>query len=250
MPNIGFRASSSIESSSATNLIVTKPTGTTDGDIVILVATVNGTDTLTDGNGATPFTSNYSATIGGAGFRVAIFSRRIQSGDPTTYRINGGGATRMALVALTFQNPDAAAIFDVTPSSSTHTQEVSSDGASINSVNVASTRFGCIHIITAHREISGADGYDSNLSGYTREITTVGSAPDISVYYKILGAAGNAGAQTVTASSGGNGTSVAQSFILINSAATIFTLDPGSYAVSGQIVDFRSGSLMYLRHSK
>jgi hypothetical protein len=118
------RAASTNSSSTGTAVSITAPTGTVTGDLVVCVVHGNGQTTIADNNGSTPFTKaaisgddaagNYKPNPTG-GQTGAIFTRRIQSGDPSTYNFTLGATGRWGVVAVCFQNPHPTTIFDATP---------------------------------------------------------------------------------------------------------------------------------------
>lgn len=256
MANISFLASATATSNAAATLAVTAPSGTTIGDLVVVLATRNApggiTDTVSDNNAGHAFTKDRTDWESSNGLTLVIFSRRIVSGDPGSYSFTFAGdlgPTRFTIYALTFRNPDATSIYDVTPSAATESHK-NPDAATVNTVSVASTRAGCIHVICATRE--GGTGYfDSTPTGYTKE--AAGGNALNTVWYKVLGAAGATAAQTVTASGGGSGATQTQSFIIMNSPAPAnfpITATVGSLLLAGVDVVFRLGSFTYLRYKK
>ena len=140
------RSSSSNSASTGTAISVTAPTGTTTGDLVIVTITHNNEAALSDNNGATPFTEDleYTPSVGGFG-RLAVYSRRIQAGDPTTYNFTSSGAgSRWSIVAVTFQNPNPTTIYDVAP--------VGNDSAGVpgttgTASSITTTTANAIHVI-------------------------------------------------------------------------------------------------------
>lgn len=119
--NIGTGASGSPVS-------VTAPAGTTTGDVVVIIANLNNSNiTITDDNGATPFTQDLYLNLSGGSQAVSVFSRRIQAGDPSTYTFTlSAGSDRWTLIAVTWQNPDPLTIYDVAPSTLNCSQQATS----------------------------------------------------------------------------------------------------------------------------
>jgi len=257
MANISFLASSQATSGNASTLSVTAPAGTTIGDLVIVIAARNAfatTDSIIDNNAGHVFTKDRHDWEAGNGLSLVIFSKRIVSGDPGSYsfKFSGDtGTTRFSLGALTFRDPDGTTIYDVIPSGTTEVHK-SPDSATVNIASVTSTRSGCVHVMCATRE-GGTGQFDSTPTGYTKELTLSGGSALNTIWYKVLGAAGATGAQTVTASGGGSGSTQTQSFIILNGAAPAsFTLtaNSGAYTESGVDATLRIGAFTYLRYSK
>lgn len=110
------------EAASGTALTVTKPTGTTAGDIVIVFISINGgagdgMTSLTDNNGSTPFTD------AGAGLRhynsdsgtYQIFYRVAGASEPASYAFTSNLNTRWSIYASTYRGGDTSTPFDVAP---------------------------------------------------------------------------------------------------------------------------------------
>lgn len=215
--NVSFVATTINSSNAANTLTVDSPTGTTTGDLVIVVGTRNTSagsgDSIVDDNGATPFTKVREDYESSNGSQLVIFRRVIQGGDPTTWTFDFSGdtsATRFSLMSATFRDQHAD-LFDVLPSGSTVTTE-NPDGGNISCNGNTTTIDNSIHVLIGGRE--GGSVYDGVPSGYT---TIVGGGsfhqPQTSAY-KIYATAGATGAQVFTGPSTGSG--ICQSFTIKN----------------------------------
>lgn len=143
--NTVIRESSIGTAATGTAVTVAAPTGTTTGDLVVVVVHANGQTTIVDNNGATPFTedlNDFQQSTGGG--TVSVFSRRIQAGDPTTYAFTIGATGRWTAVAVTFQKPHDSAIYDVAPAVGNSTAS-SVGGTSANSVDITTNYTNAIH---------------------------------------------------------------------------------------------------------
>lgn len=225
MADIAYRSQNIATSAASSSLSVTAPAGTTAGDLVIVLASMNAPDasfTTTDNNGSTPFTKDRNDFETFNGLTLSIFSRRIQAGDPTSYAFTNNAGSRFSLIALTFQNPDPTTIYDVVPSGSTVIDK-GADAATVNCTSVTSTRNGCIHLMCATRE-GGSGVFDNTPTGYTWLVSGGSLHAQNSLWLKVLSTAGASGTQTVTASGGGSGSALTQSFILLNGVTAVLTV--------------------------
>lgn len=178
---------------SSTAPAVTAPTGTTTGDLVIVVVTINGQTTLVDNNGATPFTedlNDYQPEVA-QGLTTSIFSRRIVGGDPATYTFTAGASGAWAVVAITFQNPNVTTIYDAGPTGGNH----AASGSSGTSIDITTVTANAWHIAVmcpdtaANTPVTGPAGYTLVSQTTTRFLL---------VAYKEIASPGAVGAQTFT----------------------------------------------------
>lgn len=222
MANISIRATSLNTSPSAATLSVTAPSGTTTGDVVVVMATRNSPgsgDSIVDNNGGTPFTSDRADHEAGNGNELVIFSRRIQGGDPGSYSFTFSGdlgATRFSLAAITFADPDGSTIYDVAPSGSTVNIE-GVDGGDITTVDINTATANSIHIIIGARE--GGNYDDTIPTGYTRQFFGASFDQPMSIFSKIIGTPGATGSQTLTGA--GDGAGISHSFALKNGTVPV-----------------------------
>jgi hypothetical protein len=187
------RATSSATGASGTALSVSAPTGTTTGDVVIVIAHVNNEEFVEDNNGATPFTEDLAEyqndfTLHG----LSIFSRRIQSGDPSTYNFTIGSSQRWTLVAIALQNPHATDIYDVAPSSGACATADVSDGNGNVVPSITTLTSGALHFSVAG--FDGTVGMSSSPSGYT--VLHQSGDETIGVGYKLMTSAISTGTTT------------------------------------------------------
>ena len=163
-----IRASSQNSATTGTALSVAAPTGTTAGDLVIVAAHANTQTTIADNNGATPFTediNDYKPNTS-SGHVVSLFSRVVQSGDPTTYNFTSGASGRWSLIAVTFQDPHADK-WDVAPSTSNAQNLDSPPGSSgAQSKTITTLTDNAIHCALAFID-AAIDDFTGWPSGYT-----------------------------------------------------------------------------------
>lgn len=186
---MSVRSSSIGTASSGTAISVAAPAGTTVGDIVILVMNQNGTLTAADNNGSTPFTKDagYFNFGGGGGGNIAVWSRRIQAGDPSTYNFTASGSDRWTIVAVCFQNPDPTTIYNVSPFANI-TDTGTAGGNTVPSVTTTVNN-------SIHCSVSGNDGasnaFTSTPSGYVAQ--QAGGTQGIAFCTKTIVSAGATG---------------------------------------------------------
>lgn len=111
-----FRAASTAQATTGTAVSLSAPTGTTVGDLVLVVVNANNVTTVVDNNGSTPFTEDLNDfPQPTTGQTVSIFSRRIQSGDPSTYNFTIGTSGRWRVNALAIAAPNPNVIYEFPP---------------------------------------------------------------------------------------------------------------------------------------
>ena len=192
------RSSSSSSSPTGSAISVPAPQGTAAGDVVIVVVHGNGQTTIADNNGSTPFAKDLNdyQPNASSGMTVSIFSRRIQSGDPSSYNFTLGTGDRWSAVAITFQNPDSSAIYDIAPSVSYASYTDCQPCASTVTIPCITTiTDGAIHVA-----VGLVDGSSSSVAsgpaGYTLQQATTPQA--IGLYTKNISPAGATGIGTFT----------------------------------------------------
>jgi hypothetical protein len=196
------RAASTNSNTTGTAVSVTAPAGTATGDLVVCVVHGNGQITIADNNGSTAFTKaaisgddgsgNYKPNTTG-GQTLAVFTRRILGGDPSTYNFTLSATGRWGVVAITWQNPHASTIFDVTPTGGN-----SSDATNNNTGTAASittTTDNAIHCVAMCPDGGSAQTF-TEPSGYASQATTPGTAQPIDFSTKVITPAGATGVQT------------------------------------------------------
>jgi hypothetical protein len=190
------RSSSSNQATTGTAISVTAPTGTTTGDVVVIAINGNNNTTIADNNGSTPFTadiSNWSPnTVGGQ--TMSIYLRTIQTGDPTTYNFTLGTTGRWAIVAVTFQNPQAT-FYDVAPSTANGINlDNPMNQFTIDCKSITTQSNNAIHIALCM--IDGPINITGFPAGYTTEQNT--TQQPIAFSDKVIATAGATGIQTFT----------------------------------------------------
>lgn len=194
MANVSVRSSNfGTLQAGSTAASVTAPTGTAAGDVVICIVAANGTaTTMADNNGSTPFTKDLSEETE-VSHTVSVFSRRIVTGDPSTYAFTLGSSQRWSVVAVTFKDPDPSTIYDVLPSVGKNASTTSQDAPSITT-----TTANAIHCAVGTDDGLGSP-FASTPSGYTVEQNT---DTDMRIAFtdKTIATPSATGAQTFTVS--------------------------------------------------
>lgn len=192
-----IRASSSNHSTTGTAISVTAPTGTTTGDLVIISVHGNNQTTIADNNGSTPFTadiSDYKPNPTG-GHTLAIYSRRIVGGDPSTYNFTLGTSGRWSIIAITFQSPNVSTIYDVAPSTGNAANHDDSSGNTETAPTITTSTDNAIHVVCGYTD-DGSGGAPSAPAGYTQAQAPTDEPQGLAT--KVISPAGSTGAQTYT----------------------------------------------------
>lgn len=194
-----IRSPNSNSFTTGTNVFVGAPAGTAAGDAVVISVHCNNNTTIVDNNAATPFTTDLSAYSPNPvnGQTVAIFSRRIQAGDPGTYNFTIGTSGRWSIVAVTFQTPDPSNLYDVAPSTSNAANADDSTAATINAPSITTSTNNSIQVACGYLD-DGTGGIGSFPVGYTTQASPINQPQTIST--KTITPAGATGAQTYTGS--------------------------------------------------
>lgn len=245
---IGLRSTSTNTSNSADTLSVSAPSGTTTGDVVLVIATRNSAasdDLVVDNNGSTPFTRDATYFAADNGFSMNLFTRRIVGGDPSSYSFNftNPGATRFTLIAIAWSGPHATDIYDATPSFSYGTAITSIDSNSVT----ASIANG-YHLIVTMAE-GGDQAWDETTpSSYTKLHDGDAFNAATTVWYRVVGS-GSTGTKTLTASSSSE--VICASMIFKNTISDFpIAANSGSYIITGTQAILRPGSRTILKYRK
>ena len=167
------------------------------GDVVIVSVHFNNQTTIVDNNGATAWTediNDYKPNTTG-GHTLSVFSRRFQTGDPTTLHFTGGTSGRWSIIVDVWQNPNATNIYDVSPSTTNAANADDSAASTIDAPSITTLTANAIHVVHGYFD-DGAGGNPSGPAGYS-----AGGAQNNEpqgAFYKVIAAAGATGAQTVT----------------------------------------------------
>lgn len=198
MAQTQLRSSSNNSATTGTAVSVASPTGTTVGDLVLVVLACNNQTTIVDNNGATVFAENlndYQPNTAN-GLTLSVFSRRIIAGDPGTYNFTIGATGRWNVTAICIKNPHPSIIYDVSPVGGGNRDTTLAATVSANSITT--TTDSALHIIigcidTATLTMSGTPaGYTIIQNSSPNQTTTT--------MYKVISAAGATGSLTFTAS--------------------------------------------------
>lgn len=173
---------------------VSAPAGTTTGDLVVVVVHANGTVTIVDNNGSTPFTEDLDdLQEAGAGQTVSVFTRRIVGGDPSTYSFTIGSSGRWTCTAVTFQNPHASVIYDVAPA--VGNSGTTTTAGTLDSPSITTTNANAIHVVSGN-----SDGDTNTITGTPAGYTVQqnGGNQTTAIATKVITSPGSTGAQTWT----------------------------------------------------
>ena len=188
---LDYRSNDSGTIASGTALLVNAPSGTVAGDLVLIGVSTNINTTIADNNGGTPFTEDIT-DFGLSSMRCAFFSRRIQSGDPSSYAFTLGASTGARATAVTLSNPDPTTIYDDGPTGATGSNTTpTSDARTTSSDNAVMLQWYLID--------GGGHTFSSKPGGYT-EIVDLNTNTSHWVGYRLKTPAGSESAQAITIS--------------------------------------------------
>ncbi len=197
---LSYRSSSKNDSNTGTALSVAAPSGATTGDKVVVIVHANGQTTIVDNNGSTPFTENvndYQPNTSN-GHTVSVFSRTIQSGDPSTYNFTSGASGRWAVVAVCLQKGAGETIeFDVSPNTANFANADNSSTGDHTNPSITTGVANTIHITFCGWDTS-ATGTITTPSGYTLAQNTNSGGEPLHVSYKAIVSAGATGTTFIT----------------------------------------------------
>lgn len=130
-----------------------------------------------------------------SGHTMSVFSRVIQSGDPTTYNFTSGASGRWAVIAICATDT-ATPVDDVAPSTTNATNRDSSvDGTAVTaSINTGVNN--AYHIVVAGWD-TGAIGTITTPSGYTLLANANGGGNPTHASYKLITSAGATGTTNI-----------------------------------------------------
>lgn len=208
--------SSSVAVGADTAPTVAAPTGTTTGDVVVVIIYANSAGSFADNNGSTPFTedlADFQETNNGS--CSSIFSRRIQGGDPSTYAFTGPNE-KWTVVAICFSGPDPTTIYDVAPTS-TNSSAFAFTGTP-TSDDITTATGGAFHVVACGMDASVAsiDGTPATYTVLQQTNNTTGMA--FAAAYKAIASPAATGAQSWTPSAS-NG-SITHSFAVKAAASS------------------------------
>lgn len=121
------RDSTRVSAGSGTATNCDTPTGTASGDTCVVIAGINNNPTWVDNNGANALTKDL-AYEPGVNQALHVWSIRPSGGNITgwggTPDFTAGASTRWSMCMVTFSDPDGSVIWDVTPSTSHGTADI------------------------------------------------------------------------------------------------------------------------------
>lgn len=125
--SVQFVASASASTAAgSTSVTVNKPTGTSNGDIIIIGVTSNQT-----ANDTTFTLSGFTEQMdSGARVNCAVYTKTAGASEPSSYTINNSGSGRFAAVCVVYRSASVGVIGSV--SSSTSVSSVSAPGITVS----------------------------------------------------------------------------------------------------------------------
>jgi hypothetical protein len=191
-----------------TTLPLVTPASQATGDVLVVVLHVNSnpiTITQTSAQAATHPLTVDSASAGQVSHSAAVFSRRIQSGDPTQWEFIIGSSNRWTLLAWLFQSPHASVIYDVAP-----TFNWAGVGSPVNSPTITTLTANAIHCAMAGIDFTTASLWTALPgSGYTihyptAALPTGGGDEPVAGVSKVIASASATGTLAFTSDQSGS----------------------------------------------
>lgn len=180
------------QATTGTAVSVARPTGTTDNHVVSVAVHGNGQITISDNNTGTEFDKDFEYKPNtSSGHTVAIFSRIIQSGDPSTYNFTLSSSGGWGVVATTVEDVDLTNIYDNAPGIGNSFG--SESASSVNAPTITTATDNALHFA-----IGAVDSQTATLSSTPATYAAVnaaGGGRGISVATKVITPAGATGAQ-------------------------------------------------------
>jgi hypothetical protein len=135
---ITYVEGSSNYSGGANNITVTKPTGTTEGDVLIAICHWNGNATISDNNSSYPFTSSYGGGVNGTGATYKIFYRVAGSSEPSNYNFTSSTNDRVSGLIVSYRGVNTSNIFDEVPDADSEWGGNTSSTATVRAITTQS----------------------------------------------------------------------------------------------------------------
>jgi hypothetical protein len=126
---------------------VSPPAGTVTGDVVIVLVACSNSTTITDNNGAAPFTESATKNQTTTGQRISVFERRLTGAESGDYHFTLGVVSRWAVVAITFQDPHPSVIWDSPATLADGLTESAASTTTMDTFNFSTSNNNAIHII-------------------------------------------------------------------------------------------------------
>lgn len=124
---ISFVSSGTNSATTGSAITITKPASIQSGDVIVALIHGNGSSpTITDNNGATPFTDSglglRAYNGGSASYRIM---HRVAGGsEPASYAWTLGESNRWSVILSVYRGVDTSAIYDVAPTSTSEKSEL------------------------------------------------------------------------------------------------------------------------------
>lgn len=195
------RASAINAAGTGNTISVSAPAGTIAGDFAIVAIALNVLPTIVDDNGATPFAEDLDFRPNGDGEMVtALWSRRIQPGDPATYNFTKSGGNRWTAISIAVRDLDPSAAYDVAPVGGNNL-DLPGDAAG-SAVGITTLFANALHLVFMSFDANlGTFPAGPTANGYT--LVQEGGNQPLSVYAKSIASPGATGDQAWTLSGAG-----------------------------------------------
>lgn len=219
MANPSVRGTSTITNAASASLNVdASAAGAQVGDLIIILASVNGANV----GASTGFTDEGNTNIA-SDSTLTVLKRVRQGGDASTYTVTQpGGAQRFTVHLIAIQDADPA--FDVAP------VFITLASSTINATNITTLAANALVLLAANADGAGRT-FSHNGTGYTTQQNS-GDQGCMAVT-KSFASPGAIGTVTFASSASDNLISVAMAFKAVTSADTQIAVGAGALALSG-----------------
>ena len=184
----------------STSAAITHGLAIESGDLIVAMINVNGAATaLSDGNGASSFTQDWSLrSRDGAGYYV--LHRVAGPAEPSAYRWTLSTAQTSEIMIRVFRGADTAAVYDVSPAAVTAASYAPS--VTLVTTNDITARYeGSIAVALFFSDSSSRETYSAPTNGFAEELEAAANAYRVGASYtRRLGGAGPVGAVSATLS--------------------------------------------------
>ena len=186
---ITVRATSTAANNFASSESINLPTGTTTGDLTIIIGTLDGNTTITEPAGW--------STILNTGFSQFIFYRLYQGGDPSSVTVTAGGTHFWGMAAATFEGCDATTPIDAFNTCVSLPNNAVGDGFGKNFYNAPSVNpnYAADYLLACFLDANGGGGGTITFPSGFSNVVTQAPGPNVAISSKQLSGAGSTGNQ-------------------------------------------------------
>lgn len=188
--------STASQSTPDTNVTITHGLTINSGDLVLAVIHANDDPTITENNGATPFTTSFEEEHPNATSRYSIKVRRAGASEPATYAWTLSTSQQWSVQIRVFSGVHAD-IWDVSPSAETRMTSASGTTATAPTMTIITA--GAMGIVIVGTDISPAFTYSDPTNGYDSEVEPAAAHAQAS-YIRLWNFTGATGTTDVTLS--------------------------------------------------